>query len=161
MPTECPRANLQRQLGSKTFARTTEGAASRQLSLACLESILSKLEVQRHERNLELTPLLAAVLFQTVPFSFCLYASIFFTSAVWIQASPLNSVIRDPVSPLQFSKHPGKRTLAASSLHCFLAPAKEQERPSFRIERNRPPAHWDAPRNRRRQNHHSACLRRG
>jgi len=70
MPIECPEATLQPRLGSKTFARTTGGAASRRLSLACLESMLSILEVQTHERNLGLTPLLAAALFQTVSFSF-------------------------------------------------------------------------------------------
>ncbi len=70
MPTKCPAATLQLQLGSKTFARTTEGVASRQLSLACLESILSIPEVQTHHRNPGLTPLLAAALFQTLSFSF-------------------------------------------------------------------------------------------
>jgi hypothetical protein len=70
MPTKCPAATLQLQLGAKTFAHTTGGAASRQLSLAWLESILLIPEVQTHDRNLGLTPLLAAALFETVSFSF-------------------------------------------------------------------------------------------
>src|SRR5712691_5623316 len=81
-PTEYPAANLQPQLGSKTFARTTGGVASRLLSHACLQSILSTPEVQTHGRDLRLALLLSAALFQTVPFSFCLCASIFLTSAV-------------------------------------------------------------------------------
>lgn len=88
MPTECPEANLQRQLGSKIFARTTAGAVSRLLSLACRESIP---ELQTHDRNLRLAPFLAAALFQTVPFSLLSLRLDLFTSTAGIQASSPNS----------------------------------------------------------------------